>query len=50
MGVTRLKGRYWQAQIRSGGTNHYLGIFKSAEEAHQAYLNAKERLHLEAPL
>ena len=39
------KGGAWQAQIRASGRNHYLGIFKTAVEAHRAYRAAAELLH-----
>lgn len=38
-GVTRKNGAF-QAQIKRGGVNQYLGCFPSAEEAHAAYLTA----------
>lgn len=42
-GVTRL--RYaWQAQIQVNGKNHYLGSFRSKEDAARAYLEAA-KLH-----
>jgi hypothetical protein len=37
-------GRY-RAAIRSNGRQHYLGQFDTAEEAHEAYVAAKRRLH-----
>ncbi len=41
--------RKWQAQINVAGKYHYLGVFKTAKEAHQAYVKAKARLHLFQP-
>lgn len=35
----------WKSSIRSGGKAINLGRFKTPEEAHQAYLTAKRRLH-----
>lgn len=49
---TGLLGTSWHsptkkflAQIQLDGKNTYLGLFKTAEEAHQAYLKAKRELH-----
>lgn len=46
MGVTatRTPG-VWTAIICLEGKNHYLGRFTTPEAAHQAYLEAKRRLH-----
>ena len=35
----------WEAQIRVNGKSKYLGLFTEEEDAHQAYLNAKEIHH-----
>jgi hypothetical protein len=35
----------WHARIRAGGVRHCLGYFRDKHEAHQAYLEAKRRLH-----
>ena len=35
----------WQAQININGKDKYLGRFETAEEAHQAYLQAKIKYH-----
>lgn len=37
--------RPWAAQIQDGGKVRRLGFFDSPEAAHQAYLEAKRRLH-----
>lgn len=49
---TGLLGAYWHkeaqkfsAQISVNGNLKYLGLFNTAEEAHQAYLKAKRELH-----
>lgn len=44
LGVHFDRGR-WVAQIRSEGMRHRLGRFDTAEEASDAYLAAKRRLH-----
>lgn len=44
LGVTRHKGK-WRAQISVDGKMRYVGLFASAEEAHQAYLAAKANHH-----
>ena len=43
-GVTR-KGRKWQSIIVTNGVGKYLGLFDTAEAAHQAYALAAARLH-----
>lgn len=43
-GVTP-RGKRFAAQINANGRNTYLGRFDTAEEAHQAYLSAKRKLH-----
>ena len=50
----RLPGVTWQAgkfvaQIKADGKNHYLGRFWTEEEAHEAYVEAKRRLHTFSP-
>ena len=40
MGVSRRKN-CWLARINSNGVHHYLGVFRTAEAAHAAYLTAK---------
>lgn len=35
----------WQSQIKVNKKQHHLGYFKTEEEAHQAYVEAKRRLH-----
>lgn len=35
----------FQAQIRAGGRTHTLGTFVTPEQAYEAYLDAKRRLH-----
>lgn len=45
-GVTwHARDRRWQAQIRVKGRLHFLGHFVSEDEAAEAYLHAKRRLH-----
>lgn len=39
------RGDKWRAQIRLGGKKRYLGLYKTPEQAHAAYLEAKARLH-----
>ena len=41
----RLMGSRWQARIRVWGKEMYLGTFGTPEEAHEAYLTAKRRMH-----
>lgn len=38
-------GSGWMARIAANGVIHYLGNFRTPEEAHQAYLEAKRKLH-----
>ena len=40
------KAKKWQAQIRIDGKSEYLGLFEKEEEAHNAYLAAKAKLHI----
>lgn len=44
LGVTRNKLRF-EAGIKVNGKHVYIGLFKTAEEAHAAYVEAKRRLH-----
>jgi len=44
LGVSR-SGSKFLAQIRLSGESIYLGTFDTTEEAHQAYLEAKRKLH-----
>lgn len=44
LGVTA-GGRAFRARIRVNGKVHNLGCFDSAQQAHEAYLSAKRRLH-----
>lgn len=44
LGVSKHSGG-WQATIAKDKKYHHLGLFKTPEEAHQAYLDAKARLH-----
>jgi hypothetical protein len=43
-GITFHRGR-WQAQIRHAGRNLYLGLFNTAQEAHEAYFAKAKALH-----
>lgn len=47
LGVVHTSGRAnpWRAEIFYRGKNHYLGRYATPEEAHDAYLEAKRRLH-----
>ena len=36
----------WRAIIRFNNKNIHLGYFNTKEEAHQAYLKAKEKYHI----
>jgi hypothetical protein len=44
LGVSR-KGNRFIASIMHGGKRFYLGVFETAEEAHQIYLLEKRKLH-----
>lgn len=46
LGVTwdRRKGK-WQAQIKANSARNWLGYFDAPEAAHEAYVEAKRRLH-----
>ena len=39
----------WMARIHVNGKDHHLGTFQSTAEAQRAYLEAKKRLHPNAP-
>jgi hypothetical protein len=39
------RNKKWEAKIRQAGKRIYLGSFDTPEEAHTAYLAAKEELH-----
>ena len=46
LGVFRLKNRKnWRAQIRVNCKQIYLGVFPTAQEAHEAYVKAKREMH-----
>jgi len=38
-------GRSWQSVIRFQRTNHFLGLYKTKEEAHRAYVTAARAIH-----
>lgn len=38
--------RKWQARIKVDGNSQYLGLFETEEDARNAYLEAKDRLHI----
>ncbi|MEM1188173.1 MAG: HNH endonuclease [Pseudomonadota bacterium] len=38
-------GRRWQAHIKVNGYKKYLGLFKTPQQAHEAYMKAKKELH-----
>jgi hypothetical protein len=44
LGVSAVKGKF-HAQIKARGRAHFLGVFDTAERAHEAYLAAKKELH-----
>lgn len=44
LGVSPNNG-LWRAKIQLNRKQHHLGYFKTPEEAHEAYLEAKRRLH-----
>ena len=45
LGASQDKAGRYQATIKLNGKTRYLGAFNTAEEAHQAYLEAKRKLH-----
>ncbi len=46
LGVTKSSANRYMARIRSpGGRSIYLGSFKTAQEAHSAYISAKREMH-----
>lgn len=44
LGVTKKRDKY-QAQIQHNRTGIYLGVFQSKEDAHEAYIEAKRKIH-----
>lgn len=44
LGAFKYKNGF-RSQIKVKGQLHYLGVFPTAEEAHQAYISAKQKLH-----
>jgi hypothetical protein len=46
LGVSPSKGKRWKTSITVNGKWQHLGTFKTPEEAHAAYLEAKRRLHV----
>jgi hypothetical protein len=47
LGVTALKGsNKWRSRITVNKRQLFLGMFETAQEAHEAYLNAKKRYHV----
>lgn len=44
LGYTKCRNTY-QASIQYGGTCHYLGRYKTKEEAHRVYMKAKYENH-----
>lgn len=40
------QNKAWKAQITHQGKVMYLGLYKTAQLAHEAYLNAKRKLHI----
>lgn len=47
--IEKATGKYY-AQIKLNGKRHFLGKYKTAEEATAAYLKAKRRLHPTSPI
>jgi hypothetical protein len=45
LGVTRYKGGKYRALIMINGRNKHLGLFDTAEQAHNAYLETKRIYH-----
>jgi hypothetical protein len=47
LGVTKdsVRGNRWKASIKLNGKQKHLGWFKTPEEAHQAYIDAKRLMH-----
>lgn len=47
LGVTidSARGNRWKSSIKTNGKNYHLGWFKTAEQAHEAYLFAKRAMH-----
>jgi hypothetical protein len=43
------KSKLWQSKIRASGKNISLGYYKTAELAHQAYLDGKKKYHTYCP-
>lgn len=48
LGVRKYGGRF-MAKIRVNRVDHYLGLHKTPELAHAAYMDAKRRLHTNSP-
>lgn len=44
-GTTKAGQIRWRARIQLNGRTIHLGLFDSVDEAHQAYLDAKRKLH-----
>lgn len=44
LGVSHMKGR-WRATLSIAGKQVWLGLYDTPEQAHQAYLDGKRRLH-----
>jgi hypothetical protein len=45
LGVTLTKGNTWQAQISVNGRHKHIGTYPTPQEASEAYLTAKRKLH-----
>jgi len=45
LGAHQIRPGRWQARIRINGKDKHLGVFPSPEGAHEAYVDAKRRLH-----
>lgn len=45
-GVSLVNGKYWFSRISVNGKTEHLGSFKTAQEAHNAYIERKKVIHI----